>query len=109
MRKYVASNTLTEPLEWENSQLISGDVPAEIAKLKQADGGDIAVHGSRTLAQTLIEHDLVDEFRIMIFPVILGSGRRLFSDDLDDKKLLKHVDSKVFDHGVVVHTYHPAA
>jgi dihydrofolate reductase len=107
MQKYVVSTTLSEPLEWNNSALISGDAAAEIGRLKQGDGGNIVVHGSRTLVHTLVEHDLVDEYRIMIFPVILGSGRRLFAEDAADKKLLKHVESKVFDHGVSVHTYHP--
>jgi dihydrofolate reductase len=108
MPKYVVSSTLTEPLEWENSTLISGDAAEGIAQLKESEGGDILLAGSRTLVHTLVEHDLVDEYRIMTFPVILGSGRRLFADDALDKKLLRHVDSKVFDHGVAVHTYHPA-
>ena len=108
MPKYVVSTTLTEPLEWENSTLISGDVPEEIAKLKQSDGGDIMVNGSRTLVHTLYEHDLVDEYRIMVFPVVLGSGRRLFPDDAGDKRKLELVDSKTFGNGVAVHTYHPA-
>ena len=64
--------------------------------------------GSRTLVHTLIDNDLVDEYRVMIFPVILGSGRRLFPDDMADKKPLKLVDTQVFDNGVAVHTYHPA-
>ena len=108
MKKYVVSNTLSEPLEWENSELISGDAAAEVAKLKEGDGGPILVAGSRTLVHTLIEHDLVDEYRVMVFPVILGSGRRMFPDDMADKKPLKLVDTQVFDNGVAVHTYHPA-
>jgi dihydrofolate reductase len=108
MPKYVVSTTLSAPLQWQNSTLLQGEAAQSVRELKEADGGDIVVHGSRTLVHTLIEHDLVDEYRVMIFPVILGSGRRLFPDDMDDKKLLKHVDSKVFDHGVSVHTFHPA-
>ena len=108
MPKYVVSTTLTEPLEWENSTLISGNAAEEIAQLKQSDGGPILLAGSRTLVHTLYEHDLVDEYRIMIFPVILGTGRRLFPDDAGDKKPLKLVDTQTFDNGVAVHTYHPA-
>jgi dihydrofolate reductase len=108
MQKYVVSTTLTEPLEWENSTLISGDVAEELAKLKEGDGGPILLAGSRTLVHTLYEHDLVDEYRIMVFPVVLGSGRRLFPDDAGDKRKLELVDSKTFGNGVVVQTYHPA-
>src|SRR5918998_1277779 len=72
MQKYVVSSTLSEPLEWNNSTLLSGDPVEEVARLKQGDGGEIAVHGSRTLAQTLIRANLVDEYRIMVFPVVLG-------------------------------------
>jgi dihydrofolate reductase len=107
-QKYVVSSTLEEPLEWENSTLLSGDVPEAVAELKQQDGGNILVAGSRTLVHTLIEHDLVDEYHVMVFPVILGTGRRLFPDDMDDKRSLKLADTQVFDNGVVVHTYHPA-
>jgi dihydrofolate reductase len=109
MPKYVVSNTLSEPLEWENSTLISGDAAAEVAKLKQEDGGPILVAGSRTLVHTLIENDLVDEYHVMVFPVILGSGRRMFPDDMTDKRPLKLADTQVFDNGVAVHTYHPAS
>jgi dihydrofolate reductase len=83
-------------------------VADEVSKLKQQEGGDILVAGSRTLVQTLIEHDLVDEYRLMVFPVILGSGRRLFPDDAADKTPLKLVDSRAFDSGVAVYTYHPS-
>jgi dihydrofolate reductase len=108
MKKYVVSTTLTEPLDWENSTLISGDVPQEIATLKESDGGDIMVNGSRTLVHTLYEHDLVDEYRVMVFPVVLGSGRRLFPDDAGDKRRLELTDSQTFTNGVAVHTYRPA-
>ena len=107
MPKYVVSSTL-DTLEWENSTLLEGDVAESVAKLKEGDGGPILVAGSGTLVHALIEHDLVDELRLMVFPVILGSGRRVFPDDAADKKPLKLVDSKVFDSGVAVHTYHPA-
>jgi len=105
MPKYVVSTTLDE-LEW-NSTLIKGDVAAEITKLKEGDGGPILVAGSRTLVHTLYEHDLVDEYRLMVFPIVLGSGRRLFPDDAADKAMLTLVDSTTFDSGVAVHTYHP--
>jgi dihydrofolate reductase len=106
MPKYVASTTLSE-LEWENSTLLEGDAAQAVSKLKEQDAGDILVAGSRTLVHTLMEHDLVDEFRVMIFPVVLGSGRRLFPQT-PDKTVLKLVDTKSFDSGVVVNTYHPA-
>jgi dihydrofolate reductase len=79
--KYVASTTLTEPLEWQNSTLLQGDVAEAVAALKQEDGGDVHVTGSAVLVQTLIEHDLVDELRLMIDPVILVGGKRIFRDD----------------------------
>ena len=97
-----------DELEWNNSTLVKGDVADAVSKLKRQDGGDILVAGSRTLVHTLIEHDLVDEYRLMVFPIILGSGRRLFPDDAGEKTLLKLVDSEVFDSGVAVHTYHRA-
>jgi dihydrofolate reductase len=106
MPKYVVSSTL-ERLEWSNSTLLEGDVADGVAKLKQQEGGDILVAGSRTLVQTLIELDLVDEYRLMVFPVILGSGRRLFPEDAPNKNVLKLVESQVFDSGVAVYTYHP--
>ena len=77
MPKYVASSTL-ERAEWSNSKLISGDLAAEVSELKQRTAGEILVNGSCQLAGTLIEHDLVDEYRLMVFPVILGDGKRLF-------------------------------
>jgi dihydrofolate reductase len=75
--KYVASRTL-DKVEWENSTLLEGDVPEVVARLKEKDGPEIQVHGSADLIQSLLEHDLVDEFRLMIFPLVLGSGKRLF-------------------------------
>jgi dihydrofolate reductase len=108
MPKFVVSTTLEEPLEWSNSTVISGDVAAAVAKLKERDGGPILVAGSRTLVHTLMEHDLVDEWRIMIFPVVLGSGKRLFPET-PEKTMLTLADTQVFDSGVVVHTYHRRA
>jgi len=105
MPKYVVSTTLKE-LKWNNSHLISGNVPEEIAKLKKQPG-DLLVAGSRTLVHTLYEHDLVDEYRLMMFPVILGSGRRLFPDDAEHKRVLELVDSQTFPNGVMVHSFHP--
>jgi dihydrofolate reductase len=104
MPKHVVSTTLEAPLEWDNSSLI--DV-ADIEKLKQDEDGVILVAGSRTLVHTLIERGLVDEFRLMVFPVVLGSGGRLFPER-DDKLVLKLADSQTFDSGVTVLTYHPA-
>lgn len=75
--KHVASTTLSE-LDWENSKLIEGDVPEGIRALKEEDGAELQVHGSANLIQTLIEHELVDEFRLKIFPLVLGKGKRLF-------------------------------
>jgi dihydrofolate reductase len=107
MPKYVVSSTLAEP-EWNNSTVLRGDVAAEVGKLKQEQDGDIVVHGSATLVQTLIEHDLVDEFRLMVYPVVLGSGKRLFGETTD-KKPLRLVDSKVVGDGVAIVIYEPAA
>jgi dihydrofolate reductase len=107
MPKYVVSTTLGDDLEWENSTLISANVPAEIAKLKEGEGGDILVAGSAALVQTLKEHDLVDEYRLMVFPIVLGSGKRLFGES-DDATTLKLTDSKTLESGTVILTYEPA-
>ena len=106
MPKYVVSSTLEDP-EWNNSTVLKGDVGEEVAKLKQEQDGDIVVHGSPQLVQTLIEHDLVDEYRLMVFPVVLGSGKRLFGETTD-KKSLRLVDSKVVGDGVAILVYQPA-
>jgi dihydrofolate reductase len=103
MPKYVVSSTLKEP-EWANSTVLDGDVVQEVSKLREGPDGDIVVHGSAQLAQTLVEHDLVDELRLMVFPVVLGTGKRLFGDP-GDKKTLTLVDSKVVGAGVVILTY----
>ena len=105
MPKYVVSSTL-ETAEWNNSTVLSGDVVEEVSKLKQKYDGDIVVHGSARLVQTLIEHDLVDELRLMVFPVLLGSGKRLFGETLD-KKPLRLTDSKTVGDGVAILIYEP--
>ena len=104
MPKFVVSTTLRD-LEWSNSTLIQGDVAGEVAKLKEQHGGPILVAGSRTLVHTLMRDGLVDEYRLMVFPVVLGSGRRLFPET-PDKTVLKLADTRAFGSGVVVHTYH---
>ena len=106
MPKYVVSSTLDTP-EWNNSTVLKGDVAEEVRRLKQEQDGDIVVHGSARLVQTLVEHDLVDEFRLMVYPVVLGSGKRLFGDT-SDKKPLRLVDSKVVGDGVAILIYEPA-
>ena len=106
--KYVASTTLTEPLEWQNGRLVEGDVAAAVAALKQEDGGDLHVIGSTELVRTLIEHDLVDEFRLMIDPIVLGGGKRIFRDD-GSLRPLRLVDGQVTSTGAILATYAPAA
>jgi dihydrofolate reductase len=106
MPKYVVSSTLKDP-EWTNSTVLRGDVAEEVAKLRDGTDGDIVVHGSPSLVQTLVENDLVDEYRLMVFPVVLGSGKRLFGDTTD-KKPLRLVDSKVVGDGVAILVYQPA-
>ena len=103
--KYVASTTLDE-VEWSNSQLLEGDVPTAVAALKQQPGKDIVMSGSATLARSLLREGLVDELRLMIHPVVVGEGARLFPDG--DKHALELVDSKTFGTGVVYATYKPA-
>jgi class 3 adenylate cyclase len=103
--KYVVSTTL-EQAAWQNTTVIKGDVAGEIAKLKQEPGGDIFIHGSADLVDSLIGHDLIDEYRIMVFPVVLGSGKRLFRDGRATTHL-RLVDSRTFSSGVAVHTYQP--
>jgi dihydrofolate reductase len=106
MPKYVVSSTLDNP-EWANSTVLDGDVAQEVAKVKEEQDGDIVVHGSAQLVQTLLEHDLVDELRLMVFPVVLGSGKRLFGET-SEKKSLRLVDSKVVGDGVAILVYEPA-
>ncbi len=107
MPKYVVSSTLKDP-EWSNSTVLDGDVVEEVAKLRQRSGGDIVVHGSARLVQTLLEHDLVDELRLMVFPVVLGSGKRLFAAT-SDKKRLRLADSKVVGDGIAALVYKSTA
>jgi dihydrofolate reductase len=104
--KYVASRTL-EAVEWENSTLIKGDLAEEVAKLKEQAGKNIAVLGSGELVQTLIEHDLVDEYFLAVFPIVLGSGKRLFRE-ADQARRLSLVDSKATSTGGVLLSYVPA-
>jgi dihydrofolate reductase len=104
--KYVVSSTLEDP-EWNNSTVLAGDVVEEVSKLKQELGGDIVVHGSAQLVQTLVEHDLVDELRLMVFPVVLGGGKRLFGDT-SDKKRLRLTKSKTVGDGVTILIYEPS-
>ena len=104
--KHVASTTLTS-LDWQNSHLIEGDVPAGIQRLKEEDGPELQVHGSAGLIQTLLEHGLVDEFRLLIYPVVIGSGKRLFGDGTVPAGL-RLTDSKISSTGVIIATYEPA-
>jgi dihydrofolate reductase len=105
MPKYVVSSTLRDP-DWTNSTVLQGDIVKEVSKLKQELDGDIVVHGSVQLVQTLIDNGLVDELRLMVFPVVLGTGKRLFGET-SDKKPLRLVDTKVVGDGVVILTYAP--
>jgi dihydrofolate reductase len=106
MPKYVVSSTLEEP-GWNNSTVLKGDIEEEVAKLRREHEGDIVVHGSARLVQTLVDRDLVDELRLMVFPVVLGSGKRLFTET-SDKKPLRLVDSKIVGDGVAILIYQPA-
>ena len=103
MPKYVVSSTLAGP-EWKNSTVLNGDLVEEVEKLKRDQGGDIVVHGSARLVQALIEHDLVDELRLMVYPVVLGDGKRLFGET-KDKVRLQLASSEVVGDGVLVLTY----
>jgi dihydrofolate reductase len=105
--KHVASTTLTE-LEWENSKLIEGDVPEGIRKLKEEDGPELQVHGSANLIQTLLEHSLVDEFRLKTFPLVLGSGKRLFDGGAVPAGL-ELTSSQTTPGGVIAATYRSGA
>src|SRR5215210_6726209 len=94
--KYVVSETLEESLDWNNSSLIKGNVAEEVSRLKQQPGKDILIFGSADLVNTLTQHDLIDEYRLMVFPVVVGSGKRLFGDGVDTK-VLRLVYTKAFD------------
>jgi dihydrofolate reductase len=106
VQKYVVSTTLEEPLEWDNSTLIKGNVAEEIAELKRQAGGDISISGSPTLVRSLLEDGLIDELRLMVHPVVVGGGKRLFEEG--DRVAFELVDSKTFSMGVVYLTYRPA-
>ena len=105
--KYVASTTLSAPLAWQNSTLLRGDVAGAVASLKKEDGGDLLLIGSPKFAQSLIEHGVVDEFRFMIDPLVLGGGKRLFADD-GVARPLRLVESVTTSTGAVLATYVPA-
>jgi dihydrofolate reductase len=107
MPKYVVSSTLKNP-KWNNSTVLKGDVVEEVSKLRQKLAGNLVVHGSAQLVQTLIEHDLVDELRLMVFPVILGTGKRLFGET-SDKKRLRLAESKTVGDGVAILIFKPAS
>jgi dihydrofolate reductase len=106
VRKYVVSTTLQEPLEWQNSTLIGDNVAEEISKLKEQPGKDISISGSPTLIRSLLQDDLLDELRLMVHPIVVGSGKRLFEDG-GDQKALQLVDSKTFGTGVLYLIYQP--
>ena len=105
--KYVVSETLSKP-DWSNTTVLSGDVVENVTDLKKQYAGDIVVHGSPRLAQTLIEHDLVDELRLMVYPVIVGAGKRLFADTSTSKKL-QLAKAKTVNDGVHILVYRLAA
>src|SRR5438045_1139020 len=105
MPKYVVSSTLSKPT-WNNSTVLKGDVADQVSKLKQKHQGNIVVHGSARLVQALLEKDLIDELRLMVFPVVLGTGKRLFGE-ASDMKTLRLTNSKVVGDGVAIFTYEP--
>ena len=102
--KYVASHTLREPLQWENSILLQGDVGEAVAALKQEDGGDLHVLGSTNLLQTLNDNDLVDEYRFIIDPIVVGGGKRVFQDDRALRRL-RLIDTEVTSKGSIIARY----
>jgi dihydrofolate reductase len=106
MPKYVVSSTLKDP-DWANSTVLDGDLVEQVSKLKQDVDGDVVVHGSAQLVQGLVEHGLVDELRLMVFPVVLGTGKRLFGET-SDKHSLRLADSKIVGDGVAILVYEPA-
>ena len=106
-QKYVASTTLEEPLPWRNSTLLKGDAADAVATLKEQPGKDIVVLGSGQLVQSLMRRNLVDEFVLLIHPLVLGSGRRLFADG-SPTGALRLVDTKTTTTGVIIATYQPA-
>jgi dihydrofolate reductase len=107
MPKYVVSSTL-EQAEWNNSTVLRGDVATEVTKLKQEVEGTILVAGSASLVRALIEHGLIDELRLMVFPVVLGTGKRLFGET-SEKTSLRLIDTKTVGDGIAILTYKPAS
>jgi len=105
--KHVASRTLTGPLEWQNSSLLSGPLPEAVAALKEERGGDLLVIGSTVLVHSLLQHDLVDELRLLIDPVLVGGGKRVFPED-GALRPLRLVDHEVTETGTIIATYAPA-
>lgn len=101
--KYIASTTLKD-LEWENSHLIEGNVPEAVANLKQQPGQDLVIYGSNDLMHSLLEHDLIDEYRLWLYPVVLGKGRSLFKDGVE-RMALDLVDTTVIPPGVAILRY----
>jgi dihydrofolate reductase len=106
MPKYVVSSTLDDP-EWNNTTVLSGDLEEEVSKLRREHEGDVVVHGSAQLVHALVENDLVDELRLMVFPVVLGTGKRVFGET-SDKKPLRLADSKTVGDGVTILVYQTA-
>ncbi len=106
MPKYVVSSTLSDP-GWNNSTVLGGELATEVARLRDAHEGDVVVHGSPTLVQGLIDEGLVDELRLMVFPVVLGAGKRLFGPSAD-KRTLALAESKIVGDGVAILVYRPA-
>lgn len=104
VRKYVVSTTL-KTLDWHNSHLMNADIVNQIRQLKQTDGNDITVHGSATLVQTLMHHDLVDRYRLLVYPVVIGAGKRLFGTGIP--ATLKLISAQTFSSGVVGLIYEP--
>jgi dihydrofolate reductase len=104
--KYVVSTTLEEPLQWNNSTLIRTNAAEEIARLKRQPGEDITILGSGALVRSLLRGGLIDELRLMVHPIVLGGGKRLFEDG-NERQALELVDSKTFDTGVLYLTYQP--
>jgi len=107
MPKYVVSSTV-DGSEWTNTTVLDGDIPAAVRKVRDEVDGDIVVHGSGQLAQTLLEHDLVDRWHLMVFPVVLGAGQRLFGETTT-KKPLTLVSSETVGAGVTIQVYEPAS
>ncbi len=107
MPKYVVSSTLREPA-WTNTTVLTGDLADEVPRLRERHDGDVVVHGSASVAQQLLKHDLVDELRLMVFPVVLGTGKRLFGET-SDKKPLRLAETKVVGDGVTIMRYERAS